>query len=164
MSNTRIEMEKNNSIKIVNKKYIKRINQSIRQGIRIIVIFGLFFLSVSNGYSQESESNRYNQGDSALFPQGQLFYPSMASPKEPRTHVTYLKLKLPDESLQTINGVEPDDTINIGSVGFGDSFGLVRWSGWGNNDAWQLNISGTVLAQFNMDADSMDLINADYII
>ncbi|MBF0411328.1 MAG: DUF1207 domain-containing protein [Desulfamplus sp.] len=168
MSNTRIEMEKNNSIKIVNKKYIKRINQSIRQnirqGIRTIVIFGLFFLSASNGYSQESESNRYNRGDSALFPQGQLFYPSMASPKEPRTHVTYLKLKLPDESLETINGVEPDDTINIGSVGFGDSFGLVRWSGWGDNDAWQLNISGTVLAQFNMDADSMDLINADYII
>ena len=86
-----------------------------------------------------------------LFPQGQLFYPPMASPKEPRTHVTYLSLKL------------PDDRINIGSVGFGDSFGLVRWPGWGEEDAWQLSISGAVLAQFNMDASS-DLINADYII
>jgi hypothetical protein len=86
-----------------------------------------------------------------LFPQGQLFYPPMASPKEPRTHVTYLSLKL------------PDDRINIGSVGFGDSFGLVRRSGWGEADAWQLSISGTVLAQFNMDTSS-DLINADYII
>jgi hypothetical protein len=86
-----------------------------------------------------------------LFPQGQLFYPPMASPKEPRTHVTYVSLKL------------PDDRINIGSVGFGDSFGLVRWPGWGEKDAWQLSISGTVLAQFNMDA-SDDLINADYII
>jgi hypothetical protein len=87
-----------------------------------------------------------------LFPGGQLFYPPMASPKEPRTHVTYLRLSL------------PGDSINIGSVGFGDSFGLVRWPGGGQNDVWQLSISGAVLAQFNLDASSMDLINADYII
>jgi hypothetical protein len=93
-----------------------------------------------------------NAQKTTLFPQDQLFYPPMASPKEPRTHVTYLHLKLPDE------------TINIGSVGFGDSFGLLRWPGWGKDDAWQLNISGVVLAQFNLDSNSMDLINADYII
>jgi hypothetical protein len=89
--------------------------------------------------------------EATLFPLGQLFYPPMASPKEPRTHVTYLSLDL------------PNDTINVGSVGFGDSFGLVRWPGWGRKDAWQLSISGAVLAQFNMD-DNSDLINADYII
>ncbi|MFH1031714.1 MAG: DUF1207 domain-containing protein, partial [Chloroflexota bacterium] len=83
-----------------------------------------------------------------LFPQGLLFYPPMANPKEPRTHVTYLRLNLPVNS------------INIGSVGFGDSFGLVRWPGWGEEDTWQLSISGAVLAQFNLDASSMDLINA----
>ena len=87
-----------------------------------------------------------------LFPQGQLFYPPMANPKEPRTHITYLHLKLPLNS------------FNIGSVGFGDSFGLVRAPGWGKEDAWQLSISGAVLAQFNLDSSSMDLINADYII
>jgi len=87
-----------------------------------------------------------------LFPRDQLFYAPMASPREPRTHVTYLRLKLSDES------------FNIGSVGFGDSFGLVRWPGWGEKDAWQLSISGAVFAQFNLDSSSMDLINADYII
>jgi hypothetical protein len=87
-----------------------------------------------------------------LFPQDQLFYPPMASPKEPRSHATYFRLKL------------PGDSINIGSVGFGDSFGLVRWPGWGEEDAWQLSLSGVILAQFNMDANSNDLINADYII
>ncbi|MBF0203976.1 MAG: DUF1207 domain-containing protein [Desulfamplus sp.] len=132
--------------------------------IRTIVILSLLFMLASNVYSQDSVSDSYNKGESALFPQGQLFYPAMASPKEPRTHITYLVLKLPNENVDTGNSVEIDDSINIGSVGFGDSFGLVRWSGWGDNDAWQLNISGTVLAQFNMDADSMDLINADYII
>lgn len=87
-----------------------------------------------------------------LFPQGQLFYPSMASPREPRTHVTYLRLNL------------SSDRFDIGSVGFGDSFGLVRWPGWGEGDAWQVSVSGAVLAQFNMSSSSSDLINADYII
>ena len=87
-----------------------------------------------------------------LFPQGQLFYPPMASPKEPHTHASYLYLNL------------PSDSFNLGSVGFGDSFGLVRWPGWGKEDVWQLSISGAVFAQFNLDTPSMDLINADYII
>ncbi|MFH1227601.1 MAG: DUF1207 domain-containing protein [Planctomycetota bacterium] len=87
-----------------------------------------------------------------LFPEGQLFYAPLASPKEPRSHVTWLRLNLPRES------------FTIGSVGFGDSFGLVRWPGLGQADAWQLNISGAVLAQFNMDTNTNDLINADYII
>ena len=87
-----------------------------------------------------------------LFPRNQLFYAPMASSREPRTHVTYLRLKL------------PVDSFDIGSVGFGDSFGLVRWPGWGEKDAWQLSISGAVLAQFNLSSSSSDLINADYII
>ena len=90
--------------------------------------------------------------ETILFPEGPLFYAPLASPKEPRTHVTWLRLNL------------PGDSFNIGSVGFGDSFGLVRWAGWGETDAWQFGISGAVLAQFNLDSDSMDLINADYII
>jgi hypothetical protein len=87
-----------------------------------------------------------------LFPEGPLFFASLASTKEPRTHVTWLSLKV------------PADTFNIGSVGYGDSFGLMRWGGWGDDDAWQIGLSGAVLAQFNMDTESMDLINADYII
>jgi len=90
--------------------------------------------------------------ETVLFPQGPLFYTPMSSPKEPRTHVTYLRLNLPGGS------------FNVGSVGFGDSFGLVRWPGWGEADSWQFSISGAVLAQFNLDSNSMDLLNADYII
>lgn len=66
----------------------------------------------------------------------------MANPRESRTHLTILRLNL------------PVDSINIGSVGFGGSFGLVRRSGWGEEDAWQLSISGAVFAQFNLDAYS----------
>jgi len=90
--------------------------------------------------------------ETILFPEGPLFYAPLASPKEPRTHLTWLRLNL------------PGDSFNIGSVGFGDSFGLVRWPGCGKTDAWQFGISGAIFAQFNLDSDSMDLINADYII
>ncbi|MBN1548877.1 MAG: DUF1207 domain-containing protein [Syntrophaceae bacterium] len=119
---------------------------------------GLFlaaFLPFTAGFSEMPADENIEQStinEPSLFPQGQLFYPPMANPKEPRTHVTYLRLNL------------PDDSINIGSVGFGDSFGLVRWPGWGKEDAWQISISGAALAQFNLDSKSIDLINADYII
>jgi len=118
----------------------------------------LLFMLAPGALAQDTGSGSDEEGKTVLFPQGQLFYPSMANPKEPRTHVTYLHLNLPGDS------VNPSDSVNIGSVGFGDSFGLVRMPGWGENDAWQLSLSGAVLAQFNLDADSMDLINADYII
>jgi hypothetical protein len=113
------------------------------------------FLPFIAGFGEVTPEKNIGQAaakQTFLFPLGELFYPPMANPKEPRTHVTYLRLNL------------PDDSINIGSVGFGDSFGLVRWPGRGEEDAWQVGISGAVLAQFNLDASSMDLINADYII
>ncbi|MFA6412625.1 MAG: DUF1207 domain-containing protein, partial [Syntrophales bacterium] len=117
----------------------------------------LVFLPFIVGFGDVPPDKKIEQGaekKTMLFPRDQLFYAPMASPKEPRTHLTYLRLKLSDES------------FNIGSVGFGDSFGLVRWPGWGEKDNWQLGISGAVFAQFNLGAasGSMDLINADYII
>ncbi len=121
----------------------------VRKGIDCITMrnffAGLFlavFLPFIVGFSDvppDKNSEQVAVKETILFPQGQLFYPPMASPKEPRTHVTYLRLNL------------PGDTINVGSVGFGDSFGLVRWPGWGKDDAWQLSISGAVLAQFNLE-------------
>lgn len=119
-------------------------------GLLLVVFFP--FMTGFDDVPQDQNTGQDTVKETLLFPEGQLFYPPMANQKEPRTHVTYLRLDL------------PDDGITIGSVGFGDSFGLVRWPGWGAEDAWQLNISGVVLSQFNMDADSIDLINADYII
>ncbi|MBF0100674.1 MAG: DUF1207 domain-containing protein [Desulfobacterales bacterium] len=118
----------------------------------IIMLLITVFFPFIVGFSDDRNIDQVTVQKTILFPEGQIFYPPMANPKEPRTHITYLRLDL------------PDDKINIGSVGFGDSFGLVRWPGMGEDSAWQISISGAVLAQFNLDADSMDLINADYII
>lgn len=123
------------------------------QNVRIWLVMAMF-LPIITGFGEapsESPENIENR-ETILFPKDPLFFAPLASPREPRTHVTWLRLNLPGKS------------FNTGSVGFGDSFGLVRWPGWGESDAWQLGISGAVLAQFNLDSSSMDLINADYII
>ena len=86
------------------------------------------------------------------FPATELFRPTYASPKEPRFHMTWIRLGLDEE------------TFNAGWVGFGESFGLVRWPGQTADEGIQLGVSGAVFAQFNLDSDSMDLVNADYII
>jgi hypothetical protein len=91
-------------------------------------------------------------GSSVLFPDGSLFEPALANPKEPRFHVTWLNLNL------------DSGTFNTASVGFGESFGLIRKRWEGHAGEWQFGISGAVFAQFNLDSESQDLINADYII
>ena len=58
----------------------------------------------------------------------------------------------------------PQARNTIGSVGVGDSFGLVRWNGPKGGDGVQLNIVGAIFAQFDLGAPSTDLINSDYII
>jgi hypothetical protein len=46
----------------------------------------------------------------------------------------------------------------------GDSFGLVRFGGPAAGEGVQVDVFGSIFAQFNLGAESNDLINADYVI
>ena len=92
------------------------------------------------------------------FPQDQIFCPLLADPKEPRSFVSWLRGTF--RSLDDPSGTG----TTIGSVGVGDSFGLVRWNGPEGGDGVQLDLVGSIFAQFDLGAPSNDLINADYII
>jgi hypothetical protein len=92
------------------------------------------------------------------FPQDQIFCPLLADPKEPRSYVSWLRGTF--RSLDDPSGTG----TTIGSVGVGDSFGLIRWNGPKGGDGLQLDLVGSIFAQFDLDAPSNDLINADYII
>lgn len=85
-------------------------------------------------------------------PQEELFHSLLGDPKEPRTFATLL---------QATSG---DRSTTVGAVGFGERWGIVRRSSERAGDGWQIGLSGGVFAQFDMDADSKDLINADYVI
>ncbi|KAA3628852.1 MAG: DUF1207 domain-containing protein [Proteobacteria bacterium] len=90
--------------------------------------------------------------ESVALPAGDPFWPLIADPKEPRFFVSVRRY------------TTRADTVNIAAVGYGESFGLYRKEGIRRGDALQVSVAGGLLAQFNLDAPSFDLINADYMI
>jgi hypothetical protein len=93
-----------------------------------------------------------------FFPEDQIFCPLLADPKEARSFVSFLRGTF--RSLDDPTG----EGTSIASVGLGDSFGLVRWGGPDAGEGVQLDVIGSIFAQFDVGAPSNDLINADYII
>jgi hypothetical protein len=93
-----------------------------------------------------------------LFPRDQIFCALLADPKEPRSFASYLR-----GEFRTLDDPEGEGT-NIASVGLGDSFGLVRWGGATPGEGVQIDLIGSIFAQFDIGAPSNDLINADYIV
>lgn len=90
--------------------------------------------------------------ESVVLPAGDPFWPLIADPKEPRFFVSA-------RGYRTSSA-----TVNIAAVGYGESFGLYRKEGIRRGDALQVSVAGALFAQFNLDAPSFDLINADYLI
>jgi hypothetical protein len=93
-----------------------------------------------------------------LFPQDQIFCPLLADPKEPSTFVSFLR-----GTFRSLDDPAGKGT-NIGSVGLGDTFGLLRWGGPSQGEGVQLDVMGSIFAQFDLGTESNDLINADYIV
>lgn len=91
-------------------------------------------------------------GEGEAFPLGNLFRPLIADPKQPQFFVSIDRFKSP--------GVR----YTMPSVGFGETFGLYRFFGSYEGNGLQLSVEGALFAQFNLNAPSHDLINADYII
>ncbi len=85
-------------------------------------------------------------------PRGDVFCPLLADPKGQRSFVSYLR------------ETSGDGNLDIGSVGISDMIGLMRVGGSSSGDGFQISLAGSVFAQFNLDVNSYDLINADYVI
>lgn len=98
-------------------------------------------------------STRGGSGDSSasddLFPPEPLYQPMLADPKQPRFYASLYRY---DSNV---------DRFTMGSVGFGEYFGLYRW-GMSGGGAWQLGLQGGVFSQFNLNAPSTDLVNSDF--
>jgi hypothetical protein len=96
----------------------------------------------------ESEQRSY-----VGLPTGDVFCPLLADPKAIRSFLSYQR---------TIG--EGDSLSTIGSVGIGDLFGLARWGGGTRGNGVQLSLEGAVFAQFDLESESFDLLNADYLV
>ena len=129
------------------------------------VVVSLVLMLARSGEAQTANAPRCGTGvheteatGTIFFPHDQIFCPLIADPKEPRSFASFLRGTFP-----SINDPSGKDT-SIGSVGLGDSFGLVRVGGPAAGEGVQLDVVGSIFAQFNVGTPSNDLINADYII
>lgn len=95
---------------------------------------------------------------SVAFPEDQIFCPLIADPKEARSFVSFLRGTF--RSLDDPTG----EGTSIASVGVGDTFGLFRVGGPDPGEGFQIDVMGSIFAQFDVGAPSNDLINADYIL
>lgn len=121
-------------------------------------IDGLKGVNVAVGVADEIEPHRplYSflglTPGSVPFPVGDLFLPLLADPKQPQFFTSYRYYNTP------IAGA------HAAAVGYGETFGFYRQSGRRPGDGLQIGVAGALFAQFNLDAPSADLINADYTI
>lgn len=136
-----------------------------RRGPQLACLLGLVLGFTPTAFAQTIEAPRCGTGvheSEAIgvvgFPQDQIFCPIIADPKEPRSFASLLRGTFP--SIEKPSG----QGTTIASVGLGDSFGLVRWGGPSPGEGVQLDVVGSIFAQFDLDSASNDLINADYII
>src|SRR5687768_11355288 len=113
----------------------------------------LLALCAADGAAQTLEAPRCGAGvhrEEALgavsFPQDQIFCPVIADPKEARSFVSLLRGTF--RSLDDPTG----EGTTLASVGLGDSFGLIRWGGPSPNEGVQLDIVGSIFAQFDLGA------------
>ncbi len=130
-----------------------------------IIVVSLVLTLAHRGEAQTVNAPRCGTGvheaeatGTVFLPQDHIFCPLIADPKEVRSFVTFLRGTFP--SLDDPSG----EGTSIASVGLGDSFGLVRQGGPAAGEGVQLDVVGSIFAQFNVGAASNDLINADYVI
>jgi len=105
--------------------------------------------SFGNERSDKGPSERPSK-QTTFLPVGDLFKPLIADLKQPRFYVSYRRYRYSNE------------TVNISSVGVGESFGLYRAVDPEDGSGWQVSFDGGLLAQFNLDTSSKDLLNTDY--
>ena len=83
-----------------------------------------------------------------VLPRSNLFEPLMADPRWPRFSAGYRYY------------TDDPDVDHAGAVSFGETFSLYRNSLFGGR--WEVGFQAAVFSVFDMNSDSLDLVNADY--
>jgi len=86
-------------------------------------------------------------------PEGDVFCPLLADPKATHSYVAYVRG----------TSTSPFGT-DLASFGIGDRFALVRWGGPRPGSGVQIDLEGSVFGQLDVNTQSHDLINADYVL
>jgi opacity protein-like surface antigen len=84
-----------------------------------------------------------------VLPRGGLFAPLIADPRWAHFSAAYQYF------------IDDEEIGNAGSVSFGETFGLLRGPA-PYEGHWQLDFQAAVFGLFDLEAESLDLVNADY--
>jgi hypothetical protein len=93
-------------------------------------------------------------------PHGDVFCPLVADPKALRSFASYLRARATQVNPTTQSTFDTD----VGAVGISETLGLGRWNGARAGEGLQVSLAGSVFAQFDLAAESYDLLNADYVV
>lgn len=84
-------------------------------------------------------------------PERELFAPLLADPRQPRFSISYQRYRAPAR----------ESSFDAAAVALGEYFGFAEGF-FGDRGSSQVGIEAAVFALFNIDAESNDLVNADY--
>lgn len=107
----------------------------------------LRFESGTDRAETEQESLTAQRNRHEFLPDQPLFEPLMADPRWPHFSASYQSY------------LDRDDIENVGHTSFGESFVFYRMN---SAVRWEFGLQAGVFSIFDLDADSYDLINADY--
>jgi hypothetical protein len=127
---------------------------------RLVAVALVSLLAVHPARAAHLGGSRCDAGipaDEALgltwFPRGDLFCSLISDPKGDGSFLSYVR----GRSTSAFG-------TDVGSVGIGDRLGIFRSNGPRLGEGVQLSLTGSVYAQFDLNAPSFDLINADYLV
>lgn len=114
---------------------------------RIDILEEPALLATSEPGKDEAEDEQGGSG--VLFPKERLFKSLMAAPRWPHFSLAYHYY------------IDDDELTSVGATSFGETFYFYKDKAPFDGE-WQIGIQASVFAIFDLDSDSMDLINADY--
>lgn len=94
-----------------------------------------------------------------VFPGTRLFSPLIAAVKEPGFRASLRHVNFDSEPITS----QGEGEVEVGWLSFGGTLGMLRAPLPWRCSAIQLDISGVVLSQFDLDKESADLINTDFL-
>ena len=136
------------SLGTVDPKKVMTALESIPGVVRVEIREGQAYTDVRESAPIQQELPK---SDSKFLPHGLLVTPFHSDPRWPHFSVA---------SRQISSGVGPSNT---GSANFGETFALYR-NAAPLNGQWEIALQAGVFSIFNMNAQSKDLVNADYTV
>lgn len=127
---------------------------STPRSLSVLVVLVLFILGAGGLHGADSLQYQF------LPEQEVLFHKPLANPRALTNHISIVQIEAKEETAQK----ESQSPFIGGLIGISTDYPLYRGESANSSAAWQLDLEGGILSQFNIDASSDDLLNTDFLV